>query len=130
MQLEFRAWDIDLKKFVNAPFKNQDNGTLYALGSKQDCILEQFTGLHDDEGIKIFEGDILKLCADDMGEIQEWTAVVEFGNPNGFYDWGFQLKPIDDKGVNPEILLWVETELSHVSCKIIGNIHQNPELVG
>lgn len=79
----------------------------------------QYTGLTDDNKTKIFDGDILRL-ADSYNEIM---AVIEFGNPNGFYSWGWQLRQIKGTTVNLDILLWIETECDAVSCEVIGNIH-------
>ena len=87
----------------------------------------QFTGLTDRNGKKIFEGDIVRLT-DEHNEI-EWTAVVVFGNPNGEYNWGWQLKAIGEFDGNKDILLWVDMEESGAYCEIIGNIHDNPELL-
>ena len=87
----------------------------------------QFTGLTDKNGKKIFEGDIVRLT-DEHNEI-EWTAVVVFGNPNGEYNWGWQLKAIGEFDGNKDILLWVDMEESGAYCEIIGNIHDNPELL-
>lgn len=107
-------------------------GMVNASWCKVEKYLE-YTGLKDNQGKEIYEGDILELKADEpgFGDI-EWQGIVEFGNPNGGYDWGFQIKPIGDVSVyplNPLILLWVETEMPYVSCKVIGNIYQNPELL-
>ena len=87
----------------------------------------QYTGLTDKNGKKIFEGDIVRLT-DEHNEI-EWTAVVVFGNPNGEYNWGWQLKAIGEFDGNKDILLWVDMEESGAYCEIIGNIHDNPELL-
>lgn len=88
----------------------------------------QYTGLKDDDGNMIFEGDILHLTEEH--DSFDWKALVIFGNPNGEYNWGWQLKMLTEELCNPDILLWVETELNHVHCKIIGNVHDNPELLG
>ena len=87
----------------------------------------QYTGLTDKNGRKIFEGDIIRLT-DKHNEI-EWTAVVVFGNPNGEYNWGWQLKAIGEFDGNKDILLWVDMEESGAYCEIIGNIYDNPELL-
>ena len=94
-----------------------------------DCIrsnvipetVGQYTGLKDKNGNKIFEGDIVRLT-DEHNEI-EWTAVVVFGNPNGDYNWGWQLNAIEEFDGNKDILLWVDMEESGAYCEIIGNIH-------
>lgn len=87
----------------------------------------QYTGLTDRKGKKIFEGDIV-ICFDRNAE-ETFTAIVEFGNPNGQYNWGFQLKPVGKTDLNTDILLWVEMEESGIFIEVIGNIHDNPELL-
>lgn len=89
--------------------------------------VSQFTGLYDNHGTKIFEGDIVRLT-DEHNEM-EWTAVVVFGNPNGDYNWGWQLKAIGEFDGNKDILLWVDMAESGAYCEIIGNIYDNPELM-
>ena len=59
----------------------------------------------------------------------EFISVVEFGNPNGTYSWGWQLKHIKGDKPNFDILLWVEMEEIGAYIEVIGNIHDNPELL-
>ena len=87
----------------------------------------QFTGLTDKNGKKIFEGDIISAITLDTGK--EQTAVVCFGNfideNNGDEYIGFF---IEFDGIKTTI-----TQLAMEECKnrieIIGNIHDNPELL-
>ena len=87
----------------------------------------QYTGLTDNNNRKIFEGDIVK-CTDTINDF-EFNAVVEFGNPNGEYNWGYQLKFISGEDSNFDILCWVDMEETGAYIEIIGNIHDNPELL-
>lgn len=87
----------------------------------------QYTGLTDKNGVKIFEGDIVK-CTDTINDF-EFNAVVEFGNPNGEYNWGYQLKFISGEDSNFDILCWVDMEETGAYIEIIGNIHDNPGLL-
>lgn len=90
----------------------------------------QYTGLTDKNGKNIFEGDIVHCYGKDSIRAYDWKAVVEFGNPNSTYSWGWQLKPITDVDGNPDILLWVEmSDYMDIYCEVIGNIHDNPELL-
>lgn len=87
----------------------------------------QFTGLTDKNGKKVFEGDILKFT--DTNAEYEWIGKVEFGNPNAEYNWGFQLVYISGKKPNTDILLWFDMEETGAYSEVIGNIHDNPELL-
>ena len=88
----------------------------------------QYTGLTDKSGTKIFEGDIVKCTATNVD--CAFTAVVLFGNPNGEYNWGFQLMRISGANANTDILLWVDMEETGAFIEVIGNIYDNLELIG
>lgn len=81
----------------------------------------QYTGLTDKNGKKIFEGDVVKIT--DRNVCFDTMAVIEFGNPNGLYNWGWQLKPLENKPFAIEILHWVDMEDSGAFIEVIGNIH-------
>ena len=114
-------------------FKVFDDGTFIHDGRCHSVkvipeTIGQYTGLTDKNGTKIFEGDIVQLT--DIRYNNEWKAVVVFGNPYCQYSWGWNLQYIGKKPqINTDILLWVEMEDVQVYCEVIGNIHDNPELL-
>ena len=97
--------------------ESRHGNQIHEVNSKTIC---QCTGLKDKNGKLIWENDIVK-CVDVNAET-EFFAVVEFGNPNGFYSWGYQLKHIYGDESNLDILLWIDMEETGAFCEVIGNI--------
>lgn len=109
-----------------AIFVATELGSIIPYRIKQNTI-GQYTGLKDKNGKKIFEGDIISAITLDTGK--EQVAVVCFGNfideNNGDEYIGFF---IEFDGIKTTI-----TQLAMEECKnrieVIGNIHDNPELL-
>ena len=128
MRYKFRAWDKELQKMVYADFwdrnwygtpQNDENGchTMYSKNTiKYNCELMQFTGLKDKNGKECYEGDIIRYKYYNLGEILTGIAKVEWDNGAYF------LTEINIKRNYPMYL-------ADLSFEIIGNIHQNPELL-
>ncbi len=84
----------------------------------------QYTGLTDKNGMKIFEGDIIAIpFEEDRSPWEENCTYYENGKV--YFDekrFGWYVAFNDD-----EISLW---EYDECGVEVIGNIHDNPELLG
>ena len=112
-RFKFRAWDKEQGKYVD------DDDLCFDTGGTWDSVydllkfenrfytIEQCTGLKDKNGKLIYEGDIV-----DDGE--QYTKIIFekscfcYDSGNGYYD---------------------DLAFYHTHCEIVGNIHENPELL-
>ena len=120
-ELEFRAWVFYGERLRKPRYSDDDWLCRFFEDCKEDDIdengkpqcIEQYTGLKDKNGKKIYIGDVVSEHQRDIvGEIIQkpsgeyriaWIGV--FGGESVLYD--------------------------HQSlCEVIGNIHENPELIG
>lgn len=87
----------------------------------------QFTGLTDKHGKKIFEGDIVKETYSLNGHERPIISVIEYGISYAYSNvCGVCQRFRDGSGV---AMLSVGDESGVVYCEVIGNIHDNPELL-
>lgn len=113
--LKFRAWDIESKCWIRPSLLEvfTDNGILRNLYDSEELftIIEQFTGIHDNHGKEIYEGDILQYLGEDVKKsrmVVRWTTEDEDNHP------GFMISDSYSQRGYPTI---------------IGNVHENPELL-
>ena len=126
-EIKFRCWDKVAGLYLsngNWTGINQDGNPWLVvegkgvLGGSDRWVVEQYTGLKDKNGKEIYEGDILQQRG-----LLALTKVVWDENHAEF-----QTETINQKNTIQSVFCFdvVEADLSEV----IGNIHENPELLG
>jgi uncharacterized phage protein (TIGR01671 family) len=105
-EIKFRFWDALDEKMLNDI--DIEEFTLHALRDFEGEIL-QFTGLKDKNGVEIYEGDVVRTPDNTQIMKVVW----------GYCGWGLQY--LDTRSA-PGFLNWK-------SIEVIGNIHENPELL-
>lgn len=105
-RFRFRAWDKEKGAYRNGlPFFDYAAGVV-----KPDrFILEQCSGLRDKTGKLIYEGDIVEYK---ISGVPKMTEVVFWSSTFAHYTKGAQLLSTYQK-----------------TTVIVGNIHENPELI-
>lgn len=85
----------------------------FANHGEPDFIGMQYTGLKDKNGVEIYDGDTLRATPIRKGDFEEWVGEVLFNEDRISYYCGTE--PLG----------------AYESCEleVIGNIHQNPELL-
>lgn len=128
-KLKFRVWDKDAKKMIypdegyqghfvlslNGEFTNLQNGV-----GGNEVVVTQFTGLKDDRGEDIYEGDIVKF--DDSDHNKKYAK----GIAEVIYTTDLSI--VD----SPCFCLWFRFGLHKNmlgSIEVIGNVFESPDLL-
>jgi len=117
MILKFRAWDKETKNLNGmAEFYRNRKQEIELRPRDENIIIMQSTGLHDEDGIEIFEGDVIR-----------WSYFEDSGRAKVIFDKGmFMLLDIrTGKDVWDNLFDCLE------KCDVYfqGNIYENPELL-
>lgn len=140
-EIKFRVWDKILNQYVKglAVFGNgtiihvdQDLDETCLIANKsiiveqhpENLIIEQFTGLKDENGKSIYENDLIKYIAED-GDY--FVAPVKYMNNEGYPAFDVPIKYIPDSYYFDSNVLSTGTE--EETIKVIGNIHNNKDLL-
>jgi len=108
-EIKFRAWNG--KKMYDWEWNSKD--ICQQLSGKYDyefTSIMQFTGLYDVNGKEIYEGDIIKH----RYFSKKGIADVRWSNEQGYY---LAIEPDGSR------------TMLNANSEIIGNIHENPELL-
>ena len=128
--IKFRAWDTQAEEILYGVEHTYDGYKvpMPSFGALLDCpdfyIVMQYTGLKDQNGKEIYEGDIVKFYP--QSPRSEELPNPRYGEMGEiFFDIGsFAVRPIDGKREGIQFFLdelgeWV----------VVGNIYENKELL-
>lgn len=129
-EIKFRAWDREQKHLFDVDTLCPDHviDMYCSVHPRRVCDIEQFTGLRDKNGREIYEGDILAKWDSMPG----WNEEKDEPNPPKRTDQTdvatmerFPCFWLKDEGFGCE---GEDLEDSN-NWEVIGNIHENPELL-
>jgi hypothetical protein len=114
--LKFRAWSTTAKRMIYDIQQEPADSTQYSFADyleDKNMVVMQFTGLHDKNGKDGHDGDIVKMFDRSLFVLKWYEDAARFQ---------LELVKGDErpKVHSMDMLVWSE---------IIGNIHENPELV-
>jgi uncharacterized phage protein (TIGR01671 family) len=147
-EIKFRAWDAENEEMLfQGDNAAESNGVMECqfifdcmghtafvrtYGSEEwverkNTTLKQFTGAYDSDRKEIFEGDIIECGHNDVpstkGEKLIWRGVVEYSaNHTHFY-----VRRTDVTSCNIYSVGFGGSAVKY--WRVVGNIHQNPELL-
>lgn len=126
-ELKFRVWDPVQHKMLRPDYllNSNDGPSINQVTQELSLVLEQYTGLDDINGRPIYEGDILKVTAEDMNF---YMAPVKWCGDDGYpaFDLnGHYIPHLWSYEANALSTIFAEGE----HAVVVGNVHENPKLL-
>ena len=126
--IKFRAQDIASNKWLYGDIRHHKNDVcIFEQGGnrgeqvKPDTV-GQFTGILDEDQHDIYEGDIIKIV-EEFDDENVYTRIGVVCFEEGMYELQ------DKNGKHFAYLGWLMHDDAITKLEVIGNIHDNPEML-
>ena len=144
-ELKFKVWSKEKHTFLHTREEFNPNkgleflwydgvregwrGIGYFIEKAESFEVVQYTGLVDKNEVRIFEGDIVRICVDDSPESPEWELCPVVYNRGGFALWvtSYDGKRRYFEGIGEFLTLINDKE--YVDGEVIGNIFEDSTLI-
>jgi len=129
-EIKFRAWD-GIRITTSGIMFNSTNGLLEIPNGSQMKLM-QYTGLKDENGVEIYEGDIIKFGNTNDALYSPLDGCNKtYNNLKGevvYRECNFVITNVPTKFNSVDDNYWLGSPHT-VMLEVIGNIYENPELL-
>jgi len=116
-EIKFKVWDTEFNEFTEY---HKNRALVTEINKCDRFVFLQFTGLHDKNGVEIYEGDVLKFMHHLHKVFRVNGGLVINSHLDDFYK---ETTPFYEGCANMQTSQWIN------QCEVIGNIYLNPEIL-